>query len=403
MIILSIETSCDETAIALIEASGTLNAEKRGTGAERRGNLKFKIIKNLVASQIKIHAPFGGVVPNIAKREHLLNLPILMGKILGISNFQFPIKFQIQNSKFPARTTIQSGRQILDSIDLVAVTVGPGLEPALWTGINFAKQIYAEMRGNNKRRKTQKVELQGVSHLDGHIYSFLLNKNKTASTKHEARSTKNFGFRHSDFEFPAVHLLVSGGHTTLLLMKDLKTVKKIGETVDDAVGEAFDKTARILGLPYPGGPEIEKLAKKGNSEEIIFPRPMLNQKNYNFSFSGLKTSVLYYLRDNKNYKKEDVAASFQKAAFDVLIKKTLRAAEQYKAKSIMISGGVSANKSLAKLFTKELKNLNTKGTHIELLVTQFPTDNASMIAAAAYINYLRKKKYKLTANGNLNI
>jgi len=379
MKILAIETSCDETAIALVEASGGLKAPK------------FKIIKNLVASQIKIHAPFGGVVPNIAKREHLRNLPILMGKIIGISNFQFPISNKIPNSKF----------QILDSINLVAVTVGPGLEPALWTGINFAKELLKELKGESKKFKGK---LQGTSHLDGHLYSFLLNPQSVISDK--------------EF-FPSIHLIASGGHTTLLLMKDLKTVKKIGETVDDAVGEAFDKTARILGLPYPGGPEIEKLAKKGNSEAINFPRPMLNQKNYNFSFSGLKTSVLYYLRDNPihsplskrglgdfSVSKADIAASFQKAAFDVLIKKTLRAAKQYKAKSIMISGGVSANKTLAAEFKKSIKQSAIRNPQLvipKLLVTKFPTDNAAMIATAAYVNYLRKRKYKLIANGNLDI
>lgn len=358
MIILAIETSCDETAIALVEASGGLTAR---TGLNPPvGGVKFKILKNLVASQIKIHAPFGGVVPNIAKREHLKNLPILLSKVKGQ----------------------------MEKIDLISVTVGPGLEPALWTGINFAKQLHKDLSSSGRTNKLIKLkaDLLGVSHLDGHLYSFLLTPNVYKLKPIQL--------------FPAIHLIVSGGHTTLLLMKDLKTVKKIGETVDDAVGEAFDKTARILGLPYPGGPEIEKIAKKGNAEKINFPRPMLNQKNYNFSFSGLKTSVLYYLRDNKKTKKEDVAASFQKAAFDVLIKKTLRAAEQYKAKSIMISGGVSANKSLEKLFTKELK---TKGTDVKLLVTKFPTDNAAMIAAAAYVNYLRKKKYKLIANGNLDI
>ncbi|MBI5401721.1 tRNA (adenosine(37)-N6)-threonylcarbamoyltransferase complex transferase subunit TsaD [Candidatus Wolfebacteria bacterium] len=355
MRILAIETSCDETAMALIEAKGGLT------------NPQFKILKNLVASQIKIHAPFGGVVPNLAKREHIKNLPILLKKLVA------------------------SGYKL--NPDLIAVTVGPGLEPALWTGINFAKELYKQLKPKSYNLKP----LIGVSHLDGHLYSFLLNP-----LRQPADLTLN-----SKKIFPAIALIVSGGHTILVLMKDLKTIKKIGETVDDAVGEAFDKTARILGLQYPGGPEIEKLAKKGNAEKINFPRPMLNQKNYNFSFSGLKTSVLYYLRDNKNAKKEDVAASFQKAAFDVLIKKTLRAAEQYKAKAIMISGGVSANKTLAKEFKKEISKrqmvTGNKKTNYQLQITKYPTDNAAMIAAAAYVNYLRKKKYKLAANGNLNI
>ncbi len=377
MKILAVETSCDETAIALVSAQGGLKSPK------------FKIIKNLVASQIKIHQPFGGVVPNLAKREHLKNLPILFKKLQALS-------FKIQD------------------LDLIAVTVGPGLEPALWTGINFAKNLYKELKSLTLHLKPK---LLGVSHLDGHLYSFLL----------QASS-----FKLHDV-FPAVALIISGGHTILLKMDSLTKYKKLGETLDDAVGEAFDKVARLLNLPYPGGPEIEKLAKKGNSDAINFPRPMLNQKNYNFSFSGLKTAVLYYLRDQEtrfkttnafkstnlqnsgfvdsdkfvvlDRSKADVAASFQKAAFDVLIKKTMRAAKEFNAKSIMISGGVAANKTLAKEFKQALKNLEplTFNLKPELCITQFPTDNAAMIAVAAYINYLRGKKYKLKAQGNLNI
>ena len=388
MRILAIETSCDETAIALIEAKGGLKSPE------------FKIIKNLVASQIKIHRPFGGVVPNLAKREHLKNLPILWKRMMNNELRIRKKKTIIHNSKF-----------IIP--DMIAVTVGPGLEPALWTGITFAKQMYADYRRLERRSaQKKKLELLGVSHLDGHLYSFLLNK-KTIKMKHEARKSrqKSFEFRNSNFEFPAIALLVSGGHTILLKMDSLTKYKKLGETVDDAVGEAFDKVARLLELSYPGGPEIEKLAKFGNPNAINFPRPMINQKNYNFSFSGLKTSVLYYLRD-QNLKpitynlKPDIAASFQKAAFDVLIKKTLRAAEEFGAKSIMISGGVSANKTLAKEFKRAIKSqfTNFPINHRPILaVTKFPTDNAAMIAAAAYINYLRKKKYKLVANGNLGI
>jgi len=371
MKILAIETSCDETAIALVEADGGIRAPK------------FKILKNLVASQIKIHRPFGGVVPNLAKREHLKNLPILYK--------------QIANRK----------SQIAD-VDLVAVTVGPGLEPALWTGINFVDEL---------RMKNSELRIIGANHLSGHLYSFLLSQ-KTGNSKHETRNPKQKGFeiRNSKFEFPAIGLLVSGGHTMLVLMKDLKNYKILGETRDDAVGECFDKVARLLKLPYPGGPEIERLAKIGNSEAINFPRPMLNQKNYDFSFSGLKTSVLYYLRgeqQNTKYKipntkyKADVAASFQAAAFDVLIKKTLRAVEQYKAKSIMVSGGVAANKSLQKEFRKQIgirfKNKEVGNKKPQLFVTKFPTDNAAMIAAGAYIDYLAKKKYKMVADGGLSI
>ncbi len=348
MKILAIETSCDETAIALVEAKGGLL------------NPKFYILNSLVASQIKIHRPFGGVVPNLAKREHLKNLPLLFKNL----------KPKTQNLK----------------PDIIAVTVGPGLEPALWTGINFAKNLKSQI-------SNLKSNIIGINHLEGHLYSFLLEQKRV-----------NFQFSISNFQnlFPAIALIISGGHTILIKMNSLVKYKKIGETRDDAAGEAFDKVARLLNLPYPGGPEIEKLAKKGNPNAIDFPRPMLNQKNYDFSFSGLKTSILYYLRDNKNVKIENVAASFQQATFDVLIKKTLRAAKEFNAKSIMISGGVASNFSLKKNLKLRIKN---EGLKINLFVPEkkFCADNAVIIAIAGYINYLRKKNRRLTANGNLNI
>ncbi len=337
MKILAIETSCDDTSLALVRASGGLR------------NPKFKIVKNLVSSQIKIHRPFGGVVPNLAKREHLKHLPLLFKKI-------------------------SSGKNL--KVDAIAVTVGPGLEPALWTGIEFVKEL----------SKTFKKPILPTSHLDGHLYSALLSKKLTKK------------------DFPAVALIVSGGHTILLLVKDFAHIKKLGETVDDAAGEAFDKVARMLQLEYPGGPEVEKLAKKGNPAAIAFPRPMLNQKNYSFSFSGLKTSVLYYLRGQKlsaisSKLKANVAASFQKAAVDVLTKKTMRAVEEFGAKSVWLSGGVSANKALRNALAAE-----AKARKISFLVPdfEFNTDNAAMIAVAAYMNHLRKKKYPLKANGGLN-
>lgn len=358
MRILAIETSCDETAIAFMEASGGLKRPK------------FKILKNLVASQIKIHRPFGGVVPNLAKREHIKNLPALLKKI--------------QNSRFK-----------IQNVDLIAVTVGPGLEPCLWTGINFAKNLKSEILN-------LKSDLIGASHLEGHLYSFLLNP------KTHILNPKQI--------FPAIALIISGGHTILIKMDSLIKYKKIGETRDDAVGEAFDKVARLLDLPYPGGPEIEKIAKKGNFNAINFPRPMLNQKNYDFSFSGLKTAVLYYLRDScentktrentkegKNVKKNaDIAASFQQAAFDVLISKTLRAAGEFSAKSIFISGGVAANKTLTGKFKEAIKKrkLNISFYAPKL---KFCADNAAMIAVAAYVNYLRKKNRRLIANGGLSL
>ena len=352
MKILAIETSCDETAAALIKAGGGLK------------NPRFKIFKNLVASQIKIHRPFGGIVPNLAKREHLKNLPLLFKKLQA------------------------SGFKLQDS-DLIAVTVGPGLEPALWTGIAFINKIRAELLESRRGPARKKeIKIVGASHLEGHLYSFLL------SPEFYSLNSKNL--------FPAVALIVSGGHTVLLLMKNLADYKKIGETRDDAVGEAFDKVARLLNLPYPGGPEIEKLAKRGNAASINFPRPMIGQKNYDFSFSGLKTAVLYYLRDAGKASKADVAASFQAAAFDVLAAKTLLAAKEFRAKSIMVGGGVASSQTLKKYFRARIKKENPE---LNLLIPpkKFCLDNAVMIGASAYINYLRKKNYRLKAQANLPI
>ena len=348
MRICAIETSCDETGIAIVEASGGLR------------NPKFEILKDLVASQITIHRPFGGVVPNLAKREHLKNLPILYRKIFGA----------------------ESGKLKAERFNLVTVTVGPGLEPALWTGINFAEEL----------AKKCNLPLVGANHLEGHLFSFLLPTNHKSLIAN--RSTI----------FPAIALIVSGGHTIILKMDSFTKWKHLGETRDDAAGEAFDKVARLLELPYPGGPEIEKIARHGDPSAIQFPRPMMNDSSpdgeYDFSFSGLKTAVLYYLRDNKNNNKADVAASFQQAAVDVLVAKTIRAAKQFGAKSVLLSGGVAANKKLRHDMKQAAKNL---GINFFVPDFKYNQDNAAMIAVAGYMAYCRKKNYKLAAKGDLDI
>ena len=369
--ILAVETSCDETALALVEASGGSKSPK------------FEILKNVVSSQTKIHAHWGGVVPNLAKREHIKNLPMIFRKI-------FESKVKSQRLK----------------VDVVAVTVGPGLEPALWTGVNFAKEIHEELTTKNQKLKPKLV---GVNHLEGHLYSFLLAKDRSYVLKN-IRTI-----------FPAIALIVSGGHTILLKMDSLTKWKKLGETRDDAVGEAFDKVARMLGLPYPGGPEIEKLAarsavlgKRSASEDYInFPRPMMDQKNYDFSFSGLKTAVLYYLRDKyrsdvlknvrtkiKQKKIADIAASFQKAAIDVLVSKTIRAAREFGARSVILSGGVASNGALRRELKVKCQKLKV---NFFAAPKKFNTDNAVMIAVAGYIQYLQNKKRLLRAQGNLNL
>ncbi len=348
MNILSIETSCDETALSIVECSG---------GAKKP---QFKVLKNLISSQIPIHRPFGGVVPNLAKREHIKHLPKLLKKL------------EIRNLKL--------------EIDAVAVTVGPGLEPALWTGIEFAKQLAKDL----------KKPLLGANHMEGHMFSILLPP---------VKNTDNFQFSISNFQFPAIGLVVSGGHTMIVKMDSYTKWIKLGETRDDAAGEAFDKVARILGLPYPGGPEISKLAKNGDPKAINFPRPMLANKDYDFSFSGLKTAVLYYLRDLRttNYSlqaKRNIAASFQQAALDVLIKKTMRAASQYGAETVFICGGVAANAELRKQLAKECAK---RGVAFLSPANEYNTDNAAMIAAAAYLAKLRKKTYKFVADSSLTL
>lgn len=342
--ILAIETSCDETSLAILECSGGLNAPR------------FKVIKNLITSQIPIHRPFGGVVPNLAKREHLKNLPMLWKQI--------------------------TQRYSLTTINHIAVTVGPGLEPALWTGIEFAKE----------KSKTLGIPLIGANHMEGHLYSNWLPKKKKTPR----------------IQFPAIGLVVSGGHTILLHMTATEKWEVLGETLDDAAGEAFDKVARLLKLPYPGGPEIQKLAEQGNPRAIPFPRPTLQQKNYNFSFSGLKTAVLYYLRDhqllNTNHyplkTKADIAASFQEAIVDVLSKKTERAAQEYEVKTILLCGGVSANKSLRERLAQTVKKMKIKFFVPDL---EFNTDNAAMIGAAAYMQLLQKKNLPIEAGGALSL
>jgi len=335
MKILGIETSCDETAMSVLEI-------KDG---------KVKVLSNAISSQVKLHAKYGGVVPNLAAREH-------------VKNIEHVFKLAIRKSK-----------SRLDDIDLIAVTRGPGLGPALLVGIAFAKTLAWK----------HDKPLIGVNHMEGHIASNFLKK---------VGGISNFQFPISKKDSPILNLIVSGGHTELVLMEDYGKYKIIGETMDDAVGEAFDKVARLLGLGYPGGPIISKLAEKGNPDHYPLPSPMIYLKNYNFSYSGLKTAVLYLLKDLNlkkidNQTKADIAVSFQTAAFKVLLHKTIKAAKEYKVKSIFLSGGVSANKQLRIELEKAAKELKVNYSQPEL---EYTGDNAAMIALAGYFNYLGNKK-----------
>jgi N6-L-threonylcarbamoyladenine synthase len=417
MIILSIETSCDETAISIVRAGGGFK------------NPKFEILSNVIASQIKIHAKWGGVVPNLAKREHQANLITVLEKCLKESNLlifksQFLISKQIPNPKSQILNSIlKKELKLLDQvlkfipkikipkIDAIAVTVGPGLEPALWVGINFAKAL----------SKIWNKPIIGINHMEGHIVASLLN------SKVKNQKTKLL-------KFPAVALLVSGGHTELVLIKDWLKYKIIGQTRDDAAGEAFDKVAKMLGLPYPGGPaiaaEVAKLKIKNLKLKIKLPRPMINSKDYDFSFSGLKTAVLYLLQDIKAGKLiffitdtrgndtriklsrmlvAEICQEFQQAVIDVLIKKTLRAVKEFRAKTVILGGGVVANEELRKQFSYQMSTISQK-LNFFVPSKKFCTDNAVMIAIAAYFRVLKKSIGKLgtnwknlKANGNLKL
>lgn len=331
MKVLAIETSCDETAVAVVEGRGE----------------SIAVLSNVISSQVKLHAKYGGVVPNLAAREHTKNITHVF------------------------RTALKEAgiRDVARDVDLIAVTHGPGLGPSLLVGITFARTL-AWLTG---------LSIVGVNHLDGHIHSNWLEPEKPMNDI-----------------FPALNLVVSGGHTELVLMRGHGNYEIIGETQDDAVGEAFDKVARLLGLGYPGGPIVSKLAEQGDPAKYPLPSPMLNTKNYDFSYSGLKTAVLYLLRDLKLKRltkqvKADIAASFQEAAIRVLVEKTKRAAQEHGAKAVLLSGGVSANKLLRHRLEQLAAELGIRSIQPAM---KYTTDNAAMIAAAGYFASLKRKRAK---------
>ena len=372
MIILGIETSCDDTGIAIIKATPT------------KVGVKFDILSNVISSQIKIHAPFGGVVPNLAAREHLKNIEPCL------------------------KTALKEASINMRRIDLIAVTIGPGLIPSLLIGVNFAKALAYKYN----------IPIVGVNHLEGHIAVALFSPERGISNSKFLISKQKF--------LPAIALVVSGGHTQLVLMRKIGDYKVIGETRDDAAGECFDKVAKLLGLGYPGGPKIsaeaEKFEVKGSKFEIQLPRPMIKHKNFDFSFSGLKTAVLYLVQDNKDKIKnpefiQELCKETQQAIIDVLINKTFKAVEKYKAKTIILSGGVAANTELRKQFEVQSSRLRQGFGGQAKFKIQFlvPTknlcmDNGVMIAMAGYLaakrdpDFGRGKSWnRIIANANLRL
>lgn len=311
-IILGIETSCDETSVAIV---------KNGK----------KVLSNIVASQIKIHQEYGGVVPEIASRKHM-------------ECFLYILKEALDKAGI-----------ILEDINGIAVVNGPGLKGSLLVGLSFAKAIAFALE----------KPLIGVNHVEGHIYANFL--------------------EHQEIETPFVSLIVSGGHTSLILVKEVGQCQNLGNTRDDAAGEVFDKISKFLGLGYPGGPIIEQLASTGNKNAIHFPRPLMKSSDFEFSFSGLKTAVIYFIKEQRNKSipldLENICASFQQAVIDILVHKTLSAAVAYNTKTVAIGGGVAANESLRSELSKKAKGKN--------IIVYFPskelcTDNAGMIGAAGY-------------------
>ncbi len=346
MKILAIETSCDETASSVLTTSQN----------------KIKIKSNIISSQVKLHAQWGGVVPNLAAREHTKNIIPVISKSLETANI----------SK--------------NDLDLLAVTYAPGLIPALLSGVSASKSLAYSWH----------KPLLGIHHIEGHIYANWI--------------------ENPDIQFPALALVVSGGHTQLVVMQKHCQYKIVGQTQDDAVGEAFDKVARILGLGYPGGPIISERAQifqdTQKENNITLPQPMYNSGDLNFSFSGIKTATLYLVnnyRKENDLKKDDllpqnfidsVAHAFQKATVEILTKKTIRAIKEYNIKSTLLAGGVSANRQLRDNLRKTLQ---TDFPNVQFYAPsmEYCLDNAAMIATAAFYRYqiLSQKEKIALQNG----
>ncbi len=402
MKILSIETSCDETAVSILKAEGTFK------------DAHFTALGDALYSQAKKHAEYGGVYPSLAKREHAANLVPLLKDALLQAKLSINIENELSKEKLEHLQKLLEKEPSLFSllikylqetdapkIDAIAVTQGPGLEPALWVGINFARAL----------AYVWNLPIIPVNHLEGHILASSV----------ETQDDANKKFKIAGIHFPVLALVISGGHTEFIYAKEWGKYKIIGRTRDDSIGEAFDKVARLLGIPYPGGPELSRLAEIGrktlstNPAHIVkkvkkLPRPMINSDDLDFSFSGLKTAVLYQVKDIgelSESQKKFFASEFEDATTEVILKKTKMALEEYHPKTFILGGGVSANKHIRNSLKTMFKNEDTNCT-LRLPADGLSTDNAVMIAMAGYFMHLRKEKTlnatdEISAFGNMSI
>jgi N6-L-threonylcarbamoyladenine synthase len=401
MKILGIETSCDETGVCLIEASGSEPEQ-----------FAFEVLGNALYSQVAIHAQYGGVFPNLAKREHAKNLVPLLKQVLEQGSQL--VSGGMQQVDDPQRRTINSILQrepelyeqlaeflqtcAKPDIDAIAVTNGPGLEPALWVGVNFARALSIVWG----------IPLIAVNHMEGHIILSTCSIEKEKQS-HNLKIMRLSGVLQK-FDFPVLSLLISGGHTELVLSRRWLEYERLGETRDDAVGEAFDKVARMLLLPYPGGPHISRLASEARSLQsaghIAFTPPMLHSGDYDFSFSGLKTEVRKVVEKNQPLSEEmkkEIALAFENAVTAVLVAKTMKAAKEYGVTTVVLGGGVSANAFIRHELANQLQIIFGR---ILISPPDLATDNALMIALAGYFHALKNDfadPATLRADGNLKL
>ena len=412
MKILGIETSCDESAVCLIDAQGDLPAQ-----AGFKNDFRFQVLGNALISQIAIHAQYGGVFPNLAKREHSRNLVPLLQQVMEQDSGNQ--KSEIRNQNVMQKSKIEEMRDILSrepelyaqlsvflqnntrpAINAIAVTVGPGLEPALWVGINFARALSL----------VWSIPIVAVNHMEGHIIMSLVDFNSVHNPNTSFLS-EVLGLK--TIRFPMLSLLISGGHTELVLSKKFQDYQILGATRDDAVGEAFDKVARLLGLPYPGGAELSRLAevarkyREASPRGINLPRPMLHDDSLDFSFAGLKTAVLRIVEANSPLTDEKqfmIAREFEDAVTDVLVGKTIRACDEYGVQTVVVGGGVSANTHIRLRLAGALAEAGLPPPLVS--PPEFATDNALMIALAGYFRAAKKefsKPAELRASGNLRL